>query len=219
MVKKKHLYAIFIPAIFLVLAFFSFRLFQYITIFISPFDNSDETSLDLFVIPISSQDQILGDKKAPKTIVAFEDVQCANCAALYTVFKEFEVAHPDTLKVIWKPTSVITIPHSSELAHTYLWCAKEQDKFTPYIERLFANQIELSKETLKLLSADAGLNMSKLTTCLEDERITTYLDETKKLAEFLQIQSVPALFIDNRQIPVPKSLSDLEDLLGIPRNL
>lgn len=219
MVSKKHLYAIFIPAIFLVLAVFSFRLFQYITIFVSPFDNPDESSLDTFVIPISAQDQIIGSKKAPKTIVAFEDVQCIHCAALHSVLKEFEVTHPNTLKVIWKPTSLVTIPYSSELAHTYLWCAREQNIFLPYLQRLFANQAELSKETLELLSTDAGLNMSKLTTCLSDETIATYLDETKQLAQFLQIQSVPALFIDNRQIPVPKTVDDVETLLGIPETL
>jgi protein-disulfide isomerase len=219
MVSKKHLYSIFIPTIFLVFAIFSFRLFQYITIFVSPFDNSDESSMEVFVIPISTQDQIVGNKKASKTIIAFEDVQCTHCATLHTLIKEFELAHPNTLKVIWKPTSLITIPHSSELAHTYLWCAREQNAFLPYLERLFANQTELSKETLELLGTDAGINMSKLTTCLGDEKIATYLDETKQLAQFLQIQSVPALFIDNRQIPVPNTLSDLEVLLGVPQNL
>lgn len=219
MVYKKHLYAIFIPAIFLVFAFFSYRLYQYITIFISPFDNPNEPSIDIFTIPISTQDYVSGNKKAPKTIIAFEDVQCATCATLHTIFTEFEAAHPNTLKVIWKPTSVITIPHSSELAHTYLWCAKEQDAFLPYLERLFANQTLLSKETLEILGTDVGLNTNKLTACLSNEQIQSYLEETKQLAQFLQIQSVPALFINNRQIPVPKTLRDLEDLLGISTNL
>lgn len=219
MVRNKHLYIIFIPAILLVLTIFSFRLFQYITIFVSPFDNSDDTSTDLFVIPISTQDQIIGNKKAPKTIVAFEDVQCAHCATLHTLFKEFELTHPNTLKIIWKPASVITIPYSSELAHTYLWCAKEQNAFLPYLEQLFANQTELSKETLELLGNNTRLDMNEVHECLKKDSVVTYLNDTKQLAKFLQIQSVPALFLDNKQIPVPSTLSDLEILLGIPKSL
>jgi protein-disulfide isomerase len=215
MIQKKHLYAIFLPAILLVLTVFSFRLYQYITIFISPFDTATSDPLETFTIPISSYDAILGDKKAPNTVVIFEDVQCEHCATLYSLTKEFEKKHPKTIKIIWKPTSIVSIPFSSETAHTYLMCAKEQDKFTPYLEMLFANQGQLSQETLNLFTQETGMNADKLATCLSDVGIRTYLDETKQLAEFLQIQSVPALFWNNRQIPAPITISEFETLLGI----
>lgn len=215
MVQKKHLYSIFIPAIFLVLAVFSFRLFQYITIFTSPFDQDDVEQNQTFTIPLSENDPIIGDKKAPKTIVAFEDAQCAHCASFYTLMKEFEKIHPNTVKIIWKPTSVITIPFSSETAHTYLMCAKEQNAFIPYLELLFANQVELSKESLDLFAQNLKLNITKLNACLTDTKIQTYISETKQLAQYLQIQSVPALFLNNIQIPVPATIVDLEGILNI----
>lgn len=215
MVQKKHLYAIFLPAILLVFAVFSFRLYQYITIFVSPFDTNTTDPLETFTIPISSHDAVLGDKKAPHTLVIFEDVQCEHCATLYSLTKEFETKHPKTIKVIWKPTSIVSIPFSSETAHTHLMCAKEQDEFIPYLELLFANQGQLSQDALNLFAKETGMNTDKLTACLLDADIQTYLDETKKLAEFLQIQSVPALFWNNRQIPAPTTITEFETLLGI----
>lgn len=217
MVKKTHLYSIFLPAIILVLGFFSFRLYQYISIFSAASDDSSQTAdgTQLFTIPISAIDPILGNKRAPKTMIAFEDVQCEHCSQLYSIIKEFNQLHPDILKVIWKPTSITSIPFSSKTAHTYLLCASEEKKFQPFLESLFINQDQLSTDLLQQLVATHKLNSSSFTSCLTEEKIQTYLDETKQLAEFLQIQSVPALFIENRQIPTPQTVHELEILLGI----
>lgn len=202
---------VFIPALVFLLLGLAFRIHQYTPL--SSDDKKEETKIpDL--VPLLAEDPIQGEKKAPITIVAFEDLACPGCRAQSEMFEELIKEYPGKIKIIWKLLNVTTFPHDTELAHRYAFCAHEQGKFLAFKEGAFANTTNLSKTTLDIIAKNIELNQSKLSTCLASERSSQYQEKTKAIAKLLNIQSVPALFMNNKQISTPPTLEQWKVLLN-----
>ena len=57
--------------------------------------------------------------------------------------------------------------------------------------------------------------MKKLETCIQNGTADEYLATTEALARSLNIQSVPAIFIENDQIVPPNTLEGWEEILHL----
>ena len=95
MSQTQKMIALFVPLIFITFFFLFVRVMQY-----TPLHPSEEVvtaynkKLANFTIPILSEDPILGDKKAQKTLVVFGDYGCAPCASLHNTFSILLEKHP-----------------------------------------------------------------------------------------------------------------------------
>lgn len=201
---------VFIPALVFLLLGLAFRIHQYTPL--SSNKIKEETKIpDL--VPLLAEDPIQGERKAPITVVAFEDLACAGCKIQAAMFDELLKEYPGQIKIIWKLLNVTTFPHDTELAHNYAFCAHEQGKFLAFKDGAFANITNLSKATLDVIAKNTELNQSKLSACLASDRPTQYQEKTKAIAKMLHIQSVPALFMNNKQISTPPTLDQWKALL------
>lgn len=213
MIRTKQLFMIFIPAIFIAGMVFSIRVLQYKPLY--PNDTYSAPSSTIATIPILSGDPILGSKKAPKTIIVFEDFGCPACADQMRTLQALMEKHPNKLRVIWKGLSITRIPYSSETAHTYGFCLNEQQQFAPFAEQIFAQSDSLSDDTIQTALGSLPIDQNTLSACLSSARPGTYLETTKAIAEALGIQSLPAVFVDNKQVTPPQFLEGWETLLGV----
>ncbi len=202
--ETKHLYFIFIPAILFALIGLGIRIIQYEPLYPKAAEVSEvikPTTITLF-----SDDIISGNKQAKKTIIAFEDLGCAQCAVQSENIDELIKRYPDQVNVIWKLISVTTFPYSTELAHKYAYCANQQDKFDTFKKLAFANASNLSEGTLPLMAKEAELDQKQLATCLSNEKTDLYNQKTKALATSLNMQVVPTFFVDDVQIQSPQNI-------------
>ncbi|MBU0596596.1 DsbA family protein [Patescibacteria group bacterium] len=217
MLKTRHLYLIFIPAIAIVLFVFLIRVIQYEPLLpysLDEINNTDNNEKESLVV-LFEDDPLLGKKKAPRTLIVFEDFGCESCATLSENLNELLVTYPDDVKVIWKMLPVTRFPIPTDLAHEYAYCANSQNKFEKFKDLAFANRDNLSEITLKTISAQIELNPKKLEACLVSPEVTSYFEKTEDLAQMLNIQAVPTVFYKNTQIQPPDTLLGWQVFLGL----
>ena len=206
---------IFLPAILIVSFAFFIRVIQYEPLYPKQKKDKGQSNEQITQIPIYPGDPILGNKKAATTIMVFEDFGCEACAEQMETLRLLIEEHPKQVKIVWKSLPVTRIPISSEMAHQYGYCANKQNKFSAFEKLVFDNNFDLSEGQLVSLAESAELNEKKLKECLVSTEMQNYQELTNQLARALNIQSVPAVFLNHVQIQPPDSLSSWEALLGL----
>ncbi|MBU0660681.1 DsbA family protein [Patescibacteria group bacterium] len=214
MIQAKTYLKIFIPAVLIVLLALTIRIFQYEPQFPKITEKEAQTGLN---IPIFPQDPLLGNKKAPQTIIVFEDMACTHCAEQFEIFQTLLEQYPNQVKIIWKGLPIAKFPYDTNEAHAYAYCAKEQKQFIPFVQYAFVNGDNLSTQTLDLIVQQVeSLDAKKLSTCLTKEQtnIDTYIAGNVDIARQLDIKSVPATFINHKQV-VATSLDEWKAILNL----
>ncbi len=210
---RKTTFKIFIPALLVVFIGLWIRIAQYEPLY--PDQDNKKNVAEKVIIPIFPDDPIVGSKKAPINIIAFEDLGCDGCKLQSELFNKLLATYPGKIKITWKSLTVTKFPVSTERAHDYAYCANEQKKFKEFKEMAFANTNNLSEQILQIITTQTELDEKKLDKCLSSGRPQLYKEKTESLAKLLNIQAVPALFIDNKQIQTPHTIEEWKALLSL----
>ncbi len=211
MIKTKHILFIFLPALLVVTATFFIRAIQYEPLFPEQQDSTDQG----FAVPIFPEDPVIGERSAPITLIAFEDLGCDACRHQDRILEDVMQRHPGKIKLIWKSFPVTRFPINSENAHLHAFCAHDQNKFEAFKEFAFVNSSNLNQQTLGIIAQEVDLNERKQNSCLESDRPQAYLARNKQLATLLNIGSVPTFFLENKQIPAPQTAEGWIALLNL----
>ena len=126
-----------------------------------------------------------------------------------------KMASEGKVKIIWKGLPVSQFPYPSKLVHTYAYCANKQGKFEGFKNYAFTNFANLSEASLEHIAEEIELDNKKLTECLEASETELYIENTKQIAQILNIQAVPTFFINNRQINQPSTQDGWKTLLNL----
>lgn len=213
MLKPRQLLSIFIPAFLIIAAVFFVRVVQYRPLY--PKQEKNAPNPAEFAIPIFSDDPVIGDKNAAATLIAFSDPGCSHCQIQFELWKKLLKEYPKKFKIIWKNLPVIEFPYSTELAGDYVFCANQQNKFTDFLGLAFQNSSNLSPTVLRGLAEAVELDKAKLESCLSSGGGETHRQKVEQLAGILNIQAVPTIFLNNKQIEPPEILEGWKTLLGL----
>lgn len=168
------------------------------------------------IIPITPGDPVLGSRKAPKTLIAFEDFGCAHCKDQSAIFDRLLERHDGKFNVVFKGLPVTRFPYNSRDSIKYGFCLNQQQKFKEYKDLAFSNSTNLSKAVLdEIVKNIEGVNKKKLDECLASGTPESQIQLTEALASSLYIQAVPAVFYEGKQVTLPDSEAGWEDLLGL----
>jgi len=126
-------------------------------------------------VTIDKEDPVLGDSKAPITIVEFSDFQCPFCGRAATgaiaELKNNEIKD-GKVKLIYKDFPLNSIHPFAQKAAEAAECANEQGKFWEYHDTLFENQQALAITDLKKYAEDISLETEKFNGCLDSGKYT-----------------------------------------------
>lgn len=214
MLKTRHIIFLLVPAILIVGAIFAVLVLRYEPLY--PDTSKYQEVVDSFVIPLIPDDPILGDKRAPKTVIIFEDLACSACRTQSDLLHSLVEQYPKDVKVIWKMLSVTQFPYSTRAAHAYAYCANKQSAFDTFATLAFANSTNLSSATLQAIVDQMDINIPAFDACIASEDAALYLDTTENIARALNIQSVPAVFVNNEQVQTPRILDEWKTILQLP---
>ena len=127
-------------------------------------------------VKISPDDPMKGNPNAKLTVVEFADYQCPFCARFQTdtlpsILKDY--VDTGKVKFVYKNLAFLG-KESSDAANAAL-CAKEQNKFWEYHDKLFAsqngeNQGGFSADKLKGFAVALGLNTVQFNDCLDKQK-------------------------------------------------
>jgi protein-disulfide isomerase len=151
-------------------------------------------------VTITADDAVLGNAKAPVTLVEFSDFQCPFCARVMPTLKKVSEAYGDRVRIVWKDFPLTAIHPQAFKAAEAGQCAREQGKFWEYHDRLFGNQQALEPESLKKYAADAGLDAAKFNACMDTAKYGDKVQEQMGIGTRLGVASTPTVFVNGRLV-------------------
>lgn len=162
---------------------------------VSPTDNETITTSN----PTVDDDVILGDSKAPVTFIVFGDYQCPFCgatsgfnaqtiASLRSSNPNWQPPEPNIIKdyvasgkvrMIFRDFPLDQIHPYARPAAEAAECARDQNKYWVYHDKLFQSQAQLSTDASFYIgiARDLGLNEAQFGTCVKSRK---YKDEVQK---------------------------------------
>jgi protein-disulfide isomerase len=162
------------------------------------------------VLPvISDRDVILGDQKAPVSIIEYSDYQCPFCSRLFEQIEPSlreEYIKTGKAKMVFR--NFVFLGPESFAAAQAAECAKDQNKFWAYHDVLFNAEIKDGKENngnleqglfLKL-AKDLQLDVNSFTACLDGNKYMEKVRSETTEAQKAGINSTPTVFINGEMI-------------------
>ena len=166
-------------------------------------------------IPVdtSKTNRTKGNPEAKIKIVEYMDFQCPACALGAGLLKGIFERAPNDLHVEMHYFPLTKIHSHAMLSAQYAECAAQQGQFWPLHDLLIERQAQWkdlsdAKPAFEEMAKEIKLNMPRLETCLQDERINTFIYNDQTQGQALGVQSTPTYFINGEMVVGAKSLAE-----------
>lgn len=155
---------------------------------------------------VTPDDPVKGNPNAKLTIVEFADYQCPFCERF---FKDAEPQilkdYVDTGKAKYVFKNLAFLGKESTDAANAALCAKEQNKFWEYHDKLFnsqsgENQGAFAPDKLKGFAANLSLNTSQFNDCLDKQKYNAQVTADNAEANKNGFQSTPSVAVGSTPI-------------------
>jgi len=152
---------------------------------------------------LDGTEPVLGDPKAPFTVVEFADFQCPYCGKIASGMHELVQANAD-VKLMFKnyPISSDCNPNVADPRHAFACkaaaaaeCARKQGRFWELNKLLFMNQDNLDDEGIAYMATHAQLDVPALQSCMNDPSIVKGIHEDVASASQVEVDGTPAIFL------------------------
>jgi protein-disulfide isomerase len=170
------------------------------------------------LLAVQPGDHVLGDPKAPITLIEYASLTCPHCAHFDTeILPEVKKKWIDTgkVKLVYRDFPLDQIAaKAAQIAE----CAGK-DRYFGVIDLIFANQrtwaaaADPIADLAKPLRI-AGLGEAEIKACLANEAMSNAVIADYKSGEALGVNSTPTLIINGQLYPGARSVEELDGLFG-----
>jgi len=157
---------------------------------------------------------VRGPADAPVTLTVFSDFQCPYCSRLLPFVDEVLAKNPGKVRVVFKqfPLRMHNMAQPAALASL---AAREQGKFWPMHDKLFANSSQLSEEKIRALAEELGLDMARFDKDRNAQKLRDEVLRDQGLGQQAGVQGTPTVFINgkllrDRSMPGVQAIIDRE---------
>ncbi len=158
---------------------------------------------------ISDRDVILGDQKAPVSIIEYSDYQCPFCGRFFEQIEPSlreEYIKTGKAKMVYR--NFVFLGPESFAAAQAAECAKDQNKFWAYHDAIFVaeaadgkeNNGNLERGLFLKLAKDLQLDVNSFTACLDGNKYAEKARSETTEAQKAGINSTPTVFINGEMI-------------------
>lgn len=159
-----------------------------------------------------------GDLQSPVNVVEFGDFQCPMCGHAATIMKQMEEKYHGKVRFVFRQFPLATIHPFAEKAAEASECAADQGKFWEAVDKLYANQTDLSVPALMRYGAELGLDQARFNQCLASGAMAARIQQDIADGHALHVRFTPTFFFGSHLVegaPEPAQFSQmLEELLG-----
>lgn len=172
----------------------------------APTNNQQPSAPAKVNVAVTANDPVKGNPNAKLTIVNFADYQCPFCARFHAdAYPQIIKEYVDTGKAKFVFKNLAFLGKESTDAANAALCAKEQNKFWEYHDKLFASQDGENKggfapEKLKGFAADLGLNTTQFNSCLDSAKYNAQVTADNAEANKNGFQSTPSTAVGTTPI-------------------
>ena len=148
---------------------------------------------------------VLGDPKAPITLVEFSDFECPVCRNLHDVLRGILPNYPQ-VRVVFKDYPLDSIHPWARTAALAGRCAYQQDPkaFWKVYDAIYDQQQVISAanawQKMADYAADAGLNAETFKSCMASPEAAAAVDASRNIGQQLEVNSTPTVFVNGRRM-------------------
>jgi protein-disulfide isomerase len=171
------------------------------------------STVNMAVMTLGPRDAILGNPSATVTIVEYGDYQCPYCGMFFDQTEPQIVQnYVNTGKVRMVFRDFPFLGPESTAAANAAQCAEDQNKLWPYHNALYAAKYAdftgggkeddgfFSRAEFLKLAQQVGLNMTKFTSCIDNNADASIVAQEKANAQAAGVDSTPTFFVNGQQI-------------------
>ncbi len=173
---------------------------------------------------VGNRDAILGDEKAPVTLIEYGDYQCPFCGRFFhQVESSLREEYIKTGKVRMVYRNFQILGAESIASGAAAECAKDQSKFWAYHDELYTaetkdnqeNNGNLNRDLFLMLAQNVGLDMTAFTSCLDSNK---YIEQVKKETadgQIMGLTGTPTTYINGEQVVGAQPYSVFKTVIDI----
>jgi len=188
-------------------------------------DTAEATPAPGGLLAVTADDMVMGDEKAPVTMIEYASLTCPHCAHFETeTFPQIKQQYIDTGKVrfVYRdfPLDALAL-RASMLAH----CAGKE-RYFGFVQVLFQqqaswDQAEDPEAALASIAKIGGIGKDEFDKCMADQTIEQRVIKTRHDAETgLDIESTPTFFINGQKVAGAKPIEVYQAVINplLPKN-
>lgn len=162
---------------------------------------------------IPSKKIVVGDPKAPVSLVEFGDYESEACAKAHEVVKAVLEAFPNEVKFVFRHFPLLKIHQKAHKAAEASLAAAQEGKFWEMHNELFANRHSLGVISLKGHARDVGVKSKKFLEELINGHYGVYVQDDLKEGLELGVTTVPSFFINGKRFEQEPTLKNLSNYI------
>ena len=143
----------------------------------------------------SDSARVLGNRKAPVTIVEFSDYQCPYCRQVEATLKQVLTKYGDKVSLAYRDFPLTAIHPQAMIAAVASRCALEQGKFWEYHDQLLTVS-KLEKDDLLGYAHNLKLDDKQFESCLTSEKYKTDIEKDEQEGRKAGVNGTPGFFIN-----------------------
>jgi protein-disulfide isomerase len=174
---------------------------------------SVSVSLEPPRIQVAATGPSLGNDDALVTIVEFSDYQCPFCSRAEPTVKQVLAKYPDSVRLVYRHFPLDSIHPQARPAAIAAVCADEQGKFWEYHDRVFANQRDLSSQTLAGFADDLGLDRAAFDVCIDSDEAARTVADDLEAGRAAGTTGTPAFYVNGIKLSGARPLEDFVELI------
>lgn len=186
---------------------------------------ADKISDVELMAPEALPDMVLGDAKAPVTIIEYASMTCPHCAHFQeTTFPELKKRYIDTGKVryIAREFPLDTLAAAASMlarcASTAAGPTPDPAKYFAMVDTMFRQQntwaVEKPLGPLLAIAKQAGFTQQTFDACLADQKLLDGIDKVRQRAvDKFKVQSTPSFFINGTLTAGAMSIDEMAKLI------
>lgn len=158
---------------------------------------------------VHDRDVILGDSKAPVTLVEYGDYQCPFCGRFFTQTEpKIRDVYIKTGKVQMIYRNLAFLGPESQEAAEAAECAKDQKKFWPYHDEIFNVEVEdgeehngnLNRDLFLKIARDLGMDAAAFTACYDGNKYAEKVKKETADAQAAGVNATPTNFVNGELV-------------------
>jgi protein-disulfide isomerase len=163
-------------------------------------------------------EEVLGDDKAPVTIIEYASMTCPHCAHFaLTTFPQLKEKYIDTGKVRYIlrefPFDKIALA-----AFKVARCAGDKEKYFAMVDLLFRTQanwaVEHAAQPMLAVARQAGITEDRFKACLADQKLQDGIEWVRKRAtDKFGVSSTPTFFINGEMRVGAMTFDDMQKMI------
>jgi len=150
-------------------------------------------------VAVRPDDPVRGPADAKLTIVLFSDFQCPFCSRVEPTLKQLLEAYPNDVRIVWKHQP-LPFHQNAMPAALAAEAARDQGKFWPMHDKMFANQAALDPATLSGYAKELGLDAKRFDQAVQSKKGAPRISEDMQLGSSVGANGTPTMFFNGRQV-------------------